>query len=161
MRGLTGLIGPGPMAAAVTLVVAAGIVVSAVAGRERLRADWPGSLPALCLPWLILPPAILLIGSLITPLYTLRYVLLCIPAIALLAGAGLAAIGWIAGTAALAVITLLGGPGAAGRARPERARGQRQAGGPDRGRAHAAGGRGAGVQGGELRRRPTRSVSAT
>jgi len=109
VRGLTGLIGPGPMAAAVALVVAAGIVVSAVAGRERLRADWPGSLPALCLPWLILPPAILLIGSLITPLYTLRYVLLCIPAIALLAGAGLAAIGWIAGTAALAVITLLGG----------------------------------------------------
>jgi mannosyltransferase len=108
VRGLTGLIGPGPMAAAVTLVVAAGIVVSAVAGRERLRADWPGSLPALCLPWLILPPAILLIGSLITPLYTLRYVLLCIPAIALLAGSALAAVGWIAGTAALAVIALLG-----------------------------------------------------
>ena len=108
VRGLTGLIGPGAMAAAVALVVAAGIVVSAVAGRERLRADWPGSLPALCLPWLILPPAILLIGSLITPLYTLRYVLLCIPAIALLTGAALAAVGWVAGTAALAVIALLG-----------------------------------------------------
>ncbi len=108
VRGLTGLIGPGPMAAAVALAVAAGIVVSAVAGRERLRANWPGSVPALCLPWLILPPAILLIGSLITPLYTLRYVLMCIPAIALLAGCALAAFGWIAGTAALAVIALLG-----------------------------------------------------
>jgi mannosyltransferase len=108
VTGLTGLIGTGPMTAAVALAVAAGIVVSAVAGRERLRANWPGPLPALCLPWLILPPAILLIGSLITPLYTLRYVVLCIPAIALLTGAALASLGWLAGTAALAVIALLG-----------------------------------------------------
>jgi mannosyltransferase len=83
-------------------------VVSALRGREVLRASWPGSLPALCLPWLIVPPAILLIGSLVTPLYTFRYVLLCIPAIALLAGAGLASIGWVAGAAALVVIALLG-----------------------------------------------------
>jgi mannosyltransferase len=110
VTGLRQLIGPATMADLVVLAIACGIVVSALAGRQRLRASWPGSLPALCLPWLILPPAILLIGSLITPLYTLRYVLLCIPAIALLAGAGLAAIGWVAGTAALVVIALLGVP---------------------------------------------------
>ena len=57
-----------------------------------------------------MPPAILLAGSLITPLYTFRYVLLCIPAIALLAGAGLASLGWVAGAAALVLIALLGLP---------------------------------------------------
>ncbi len=110
VSGLHQLVGPALMADVVVLVIAAGIVVSALAGRDRLRASWPGSLLALCLPWLILPPAILLIGSLITPLYTLRYVLLCMPAIALLAGAGLAALGWVAGPAALVVIAVLGVP---------------------------------------------------
>ena len=110
VRGLRALIGPATMADAVVLAIACAIVASALLGRKRLRASWPGSLPALCLPWLILPPAILLIGSLVTPLYTFRYVLLCIPAIALLAGAGLAALGWVAGTAALVVIALLGLP---------------------------------------------------
>ena len=110
VKDLRQLIGPATMVDVVALVIACGIVVSVLAGRERLRASWPGSLLALCLPWLILPPAILLLGSLITPIYTLRYVLLCIPAIALLAGAGLAALGWVAGTAALAVIAVLGVP---------------------------------------------------
>jgi mannosyltransferase len=110
VRGLHELIGPAYMADAVVLAVASGIVVSALLGRERLRASWPGSLPALCLPWLIVPPVILLVGSLVTPLYTFRYVLLCIPAIALLAGAALASLGWVAGAAALVVIALLGVP---------------------------------------------------
>jgi mannosyltransferase len=110
VTGLRALIGPASMADAVVLVIAAGIVVSALLGRDRLQANWPGSLPALCLPWLILPPLILLAGSLITPLYTFRYVLLCVPAVALLAGAGLAALGWVAGAAALVVIALLGVP---------------------------------------------------
>ena len=110
IRGLRQLIGPSKMADVVILAIVGGVVVSAVVGRARLRASWPGSVPALCLPWLILPPAILLVASLATPVYTLRYVLLCIPAIALLAGAGLASLGWVAGTAALAVIAVLGMP---------------------------------------------------
>jgi mannosyltransferase len=110
VTGLHDLVGPAAMSVAVILVVAVGVVVSALLGRGRLRANWPGSVPALCLPWLILPPAILLAASVITPVYTLRYVLLCIPAIALLAGAGLASLGWIAGPAALVVIALLGVP---------------------------------------------------
>jgi mannosyltransferase len=110
VEGLRQLAGPALVVDGVVLVIAAGIVVSALGGRERLRASWPGSVPALCLPWLILPPAILVIGSQITPLYTFRYVLFCIPAIALLAGAGLAALGWVAGTAALVVVAVLGVP---------------------------------------------------
>jgi mannosyltransferase len=110
ITALHDLVGPAAMSVAVILVIAAGLVVSALAGRGRLRVNWPGSLPALCLPWLILPPAILLVASVITPVYTLRYVLLCIPAIALLAGAGLASLGWVAGPAALVVVALLGVP---------------------------------------------------
>jgi mannosyltransferase len=110
LKQLRMLIGPAVLVNTVALVVAAGIVVSAIFGRQRLRAAWPGSVPALCVPWLILPPAILLIGSLITPLYTLRYVLLCLPAIALLVGAGLSAFGWVAGTAGLALIAVLAWP---------------------------------------------------
>jgi mannosyltransferase len=110
VTGLHDLVGPAAMSVAVVLVIAAGLVVSALLGRGRLRVNWPGSVPALCLPWLILPPAILLAASVITPVYTLRYVLLCIPAIALLAGAGIASLGWIAGPAALVVIALLGVP---------------------------------------------------
>jgi mannosyltransferase len=110
IAGLTQLIGPGIMAGVAALAVFCGIAVCAVAGRNRLRAGWPGPVWMLCLPWLILPPAILLTGSLITPLYSFRYVLLCIPAVALLVGAGLAALGWVAGTAVLVVIALLGVP---------------------------------------------------
>jgi mannosyltransferase len=110
LKQLRTLIGTGTLVNTVALVVAAGIVVSAILGRQRLRAAWPGSVPALCLPWLILPPAILLIGSLITPLYTLRYVLLCLPAIALLVGAGLSAFGWVLGTAGLVLIAALAWP---------------------------------------------------
>ena len=110
LKQLRTLIGTATMVNTVALVVAAGIVVSAILGRQRLRAAWPGSVPALCLPWLILPPAILLIGSLITPLYTLRYVLLCLPAIALLVGAALSSFGWAAGTAGLVLVAALAWP---------------------------------------------------
>ena len=110
VTALRNLVGPPTMADVVILAIAAGIVVSALGGRARLRASWPGPVAALCLPWLVVPPALLLAGSLITPLYTFRYVLLCIPAVALLAGTALAAMGWIAGAAALAVIALLGVP---------------------------------------------------
>ncbi len=93
LAALRYLVGPPPLAVVVLLVIGGGIAVSAAGGRARSRADWPASLPALCLPWLLLPAAILLAGSLIQPVYTLRYVLFSLPALALLAGAALAALG--------------------------------------------------------------------
>jgi mannosyltransferase len=101
------LIGPIPMVITVAVVVALGILVSARAGRERLRAAWPPILPVLCLPWLILPGAVLLGVSAVTPIYTFRYILFCIPAAALIVGAGLAVLGRVFGTVALAVAVLL------------------------------------------------------
>ncbi len=56
----------------------------------------------------MLPPALLIGISFVQPLFVSRYVLYCVPAVALLVGAGLAALGRIAGPAALVVIALLG-----------------------------------------------------
>jgi mannosyltransferase len=71
-------------------------------------AHWPAGLLSLALPWLLLPPAILLTASLIHPVYTFRYIVYCIPAAALLIGAALAALGRYAGPVALVVIVLAG-----------------------------------------------------
>jgi mannosyltransferase len=46
----------------------------------------------LCLPWIALPPAILFAASVWIHDYTLHYVLFCLPAVAVLAGVGLAAL---------------------------------------------------------------------
>jgi mannosyltransferase len=90
------------------IVLACGIAASLLTG--RLRARWPGSLLALCLPWLVFPIALMLGASLITPVYAVRYVSYCIPAVALLTGAALDALGWVAGIAALAAIVVIGLP---------------------------------------------------
>ena len=52
----------------------------------------------------------LLAGSLIQPVYTLRYVLFIVPALALLAGPALAVLGRVAGTIALALVLLIAVP---------------------------------------------------
>jgi mannosyltransferase len=124
---LTQLVGPLPMAAAVVLAVALGLAASAASGRAALLAAWPRRLPAVAVPWLVVPPALLIGVSFALPLYVPRYILYCLPAVALLAGAGLAALGqavgtglgrapeaglaalgWATGAAALAVIAVLG-----------------------------------------------------
>jgi mannosyltransferase len=102
------LIGPSAMAIAAGVVVAIAIWVSARAGRGRLRAVFPPLLPVLCVPWLLLPAAILLGISVFTPIFTFRYIFFCVPAAALLGGAAIAALGRVAGTIALVVVVLFG-----------------------------------------------------
>ena len=69
------------------LAVVAGLL-AVVGGMARAgqRLSW------LALPWLVLPPAMLLAVSEIKPVYNFRYLVFCLPAAALLAGAGLAAL---------------------------------------------------------------------
>lgn len=92
------------------VIMAAALAVTALAGWSRFRAAWPGRLAALGLPWLVVPPALLLAGSQLQPVYMFRYIVFCEPAVALLIGAGLAALGRVAGPAALALIVLAGLP---------------------------------------------------
>jgi mannosyltransferase len=108
LQSVTKLIGPPIMSITVIVVIVAGIAITAIRKPDRLGPSWLTALPGLCLPWLILPAAILLIGSTVTPVYNFRYILFCVPAAVLLGGAGLAALGRIGGTAALILVTILG-----------------------------------------------------
>jgi mannosyltransferase len=74
----------------------------------RRRAGSPGpGLTWLAAPWLVLPPTMLLAAAEIDPVYTLQYVAFCLPAVALLAGAGLAALRWPLRATALALTVAL------------------------------------------------------
>jgi mannosyltransferase len=75
-----------------------------VPGRTARELTW------LALPWLVVPPLALITVSQITPVYSFRYVAFCLPATALLAGAGLASLGWVWRAAALALIVALATP---------------------------------------------------
>ena len=110
LADLHDLVGPSALVSVILLIIGCGILLSAVGRRGQIRASWPAALPALCLPWLLLPPGVLLAGSLIQPVYTLRYVLFIVPALALLAGAALAVLGRVAGTIALALVLLIAVP---------------------------------------------------
>jgi mannosyltransferase len=67
------------------LPVAIGLVAAGVWRAGRGHA----ALTRLALPWLALPAPLLLAVGLFTPVFTTRYVLFCVPALALLAGSGL------------------------------------------------------------------------
>lgn len=88
------------------------VIIAALAGLGSIRADWPGRkrpddrLTWLCLPWLLVPPMVLLGASLWMHVYGPAYVLYCAPPVALLAGAGLAAL-WVPWR--IAVLALLVG----------------------------------------------------
>lgn len=66
-----------------------------------------GRLGWLAGPWLLLPPLLLVVLSEIKPVYNGRYLTFCLPAVALLAGAGLAALPRPAAIVALAATTSL------------------------------------------------------
>jgi mannosyltransferase len=118
VEGLRKLVGPAAMLLALCLAIALGVAAD-VRARRPLRASWPPELFALCLPWLLLPPAVLIGVSYASPVYTFRYVIFCAPAAALLGGAGLAALvrpwsrgalAWVPAVIALAVVAGLGVP---------------------------------------------------
>jgi mannosyltransferase len=95
------------------------MIITALALLSVVRTEWPArhrpddALTRLCLPWLVLPPAILLVASQFNRIhvYALTYVLYCLPALALLAGAGLASLWTPVRIIALALIVVLVFPG--------------------------------------------------
>ena len=75
------------LAPLVALLVAAGMTTG-LAGWRGVPVD----IVTVAAPWLVLPPLVLLAASQIHPLFNFRYVMYCLPALALLAAAGLAAV---------------------------------------------------------------------
>jgi mannosyltransferase len=119
-----------------TLLALAGIAAGCIADNWR-----PLNPAAVALPWLVVPPVVLIAASFVKPVYYVRYVLFCLPALAILAAAGLvglirlawsrrlasnARLAWlppvIAGIVAVGLAVMLAGPQAAIRqtaARPD------------------------------------------
>jgi mannosyltransferase len=94
----------------VLAVIAVALVLGTETSSQKRRANWPRRLADVSLPWLIVPPLVLLAVSLVQPVYTSRYILICIPALALIAGAAVASYGRIAGAIALLVVLIAGAP---------------------------------------------------
>jgi mannosyltransferase len=89
--GSAGLIRP------FVLLALGGIAAGCIADRWR-----PLNPAALALPWLAVPPGLLIAASFIKPVYNLRYVEFCLPALAILVAAGLAGLIRLASSAQLA-----------------------------------------------------------
>src|SRR5262249_22003278 len=96
-------LGGGPPALAATLWALAAIGCATALAARAGRGEGGGRLARLPLPWLPPPPTAMLAISQAMPVYNFRYVEFCVPALALLAGLGLAALGrvWRAGAAIL------------------------------------------------------------
>jgi mannosyltransferase len=95
----------------VTVIIAAVIVIALALSSDASsarRAAWRWPLVELSLPWMLVPPVLLVGATVITPIYTSRYVLMCIPAAAVLAGMAVVALGRVVGPVALALALLAG-----------------------------------------------------
>jgi mannosyltransferase len=110
LESLQLLVGTTAMTIAASVILACAVAFWARRGRERLAVAWPRGLTGLAVSWLLLPPAILLAVSPVTPIYAFRYVMICTPAVALLLGTGLPALGRSAGVLAFVLIAALGLP---------------------------------------------------
>jgi mannosyltransferase len=74
-------------------------ILGCVAG-HCIRRGASMTLAAVALPWLVVPPVVLLAVSLVHPVYVERYIVFCLPALSLLVGAGLVWLTRLAGQAA-------------------------------------------------------------
>lgn len=92
----------------VLAVIVVALVLASETSREKRQAAWPGRLAQLSVPWLVVPPLVLFVASQVQPVYTARYILICIPALALIGGAAIASYSRIAGAITLAVVLVAG-----------------------------------------------------
>jgi mannosyltransferase len=123
------LLGPPWMTAGLAvLLLGAGVLVvtrrrsgnggTAASGAGQTGSTGWGAMCALCVPWLVVPPLVLMLGTVLyTPVYDQRYVLFCLPAAALMAAVAIAEIarapgrrltGWAVATTAVVVVAALG-----------------------------------------------------
>jgi mannosyltransferase len=118
------IVGAGTMLATgsrVSVVVLAELGALGVVCTGRMSAAWPlardktavsagRTIGWLALPWLVLPPVILLVVSQFDAVYDSRYITFCLPAVALLVGSGIAALRPSARVLAFAIVVLLAVP---------------------------------------------------
>jgi mannosyltransferase len=100
-RLLTDLAGSRQLILPFALLALAGLVAAWVADGWR-----PLNPAAIALPWLVVPPFVLIAASFVKPVYYVRYVEFCLPALAILAGAGLTGLVRLAAVAPLSRLRL-------------------------------------------------------
>jgi mannosyltransferase len=83
-RLLIDLAGSRPLIVPFALLALAGLTAACLADNWR-----PLNPAAIALPWLVVPPFVLIAVSFVKPVYYVRYVEFCLPALSILAGAGL------------------------------------------------------------------------
>jgi mannosyltransferase len=71
------------------LIAAAAVLALLGVFAGRIRRGRGLTLSVVCLPWFVLPPALLMTVSLVHPLYVDRYILFCTPGLMILESAGL------------------------------------------------------------------------
>ena len=100
-RLLTSLAGSRPLIVPFAVLALAGLLAA-------WRADgWrPLNPAAIALPWLVVPPFVLIAVSFVKPVYYVRYIEFCLPALAILAGAGLTGLVRLAAVTPLARLRL-------------------------------------------------------
>jgi mannosyltransferase len=96
-RLFTNLAGSRPLIAPFALLALGGLLTAWLVDHWR-----PLNPAAIALPWLVVPPFVLVAVSFVKPVYYVRYVEFCLPALAILAGTGLT------GLIRLAAVTPLG-----------------------------------------------------
>jgi len=74
--------------AAILIPVVGGLALLGLVAGHGLRRGSGLTLAAVALPWLVLPPVLLIVASFVHPVYVERYVLFCLPALATLTAAG-------------------------------------------------------------------------
>jgi len=110
LKTLFALSGSFLVTTAVLAVIGVALVLSTEVSRQRRAMSWPARLWEISLPWLAVPPLILLIASHVQPVYTSRYILICVPALALIGGAAIASYGEMAAMICVAVVLIAGAP---------------------------------------------------
>jgi mannosyltransferase len=91
------------MAGSRDLVLPLALLALAGLAAAWLADGWrPLNPVAVALPWLVMPPFLLIVASFVKPVYYVRYVEFCLPALAIVAGAGLTGLISLAARAPLA-----------------------------------------------------------
>jgi mannosyltransferase len=86
------------------------VLASVLIGLYLGRRPGRHTLAWLAVPWLALPPLMLIFGSELKPVYVQRYLAFCLPALALLIGAGLATVAIAPRVVGLVLVVVLGLP---------------------------------------------------
>jgi len=94
---------------AVLSIITVALVLAMDKSKEERRTSWPRPVVDLGVPWMVVPPFILIAVSAVHPVYTSRYILMCVPAVALIVGTVIASFSRAVGSVLVIIVLAAGG----------------------------------------------------